>query len=153
VKLYLYFFCLLVSRPLFAAEFQIVTIAAEKHPHEFVIEIALTPKQHERGLMFRKYLPYKHGMLFLYKRPQLARFWMKNTFIPLDLIFIDSQDKIIQIHEHAQPLSQDLICSKKPIKAILELFAGSVARYNIKINQSIKMSSIRKRNDRVTSPN
>ncbi|AIL12420.1 hypothetical protein IM40_01020 [Candidatus Paracaedimonas acanthamoebae] len=111
-----------------------VTIITATQQIKFIAETASTAIQKKHGLMFRKYLQHNHGMLFLYDQPQIARFWMKNTYISFDLIFIDSQDKIIQIYENAKPLSQKLICSQKPIKAVLELFAGSVAKYNIKVN-------------------
>ena len=151
MKLYFCLFYLFISGSLCAEEGQIVTITTARQQHDFVVEIASTPKQQERGLMLRKYLRHNHGMLFLYAQPQIARFWMKNTYIPLDLIFIDAQDKIIQIYENAQPLSQKLICSQKPIKAVLELFSGSVARYNIKINQAIKISSNKDKHERATN--
>lgn len=116
-----------------------VTIQTSTKPRTFTVEVATTPSQKERGLMLRKYLRHNHGMLFLYDPPQVAGFWMKDTYLPLDLIFIDAQDKIVQIHEKAQPLSQKIIYSQKPIKAVLELFAGSVTRYNIKVNQNIQI--------------
>lgn len=141
----LYFF---IYRPLFAEESRIVTIATVPKQIEFIVETSSTSKQKERGLMFRKYLQHNHGMLFLYDPPQRARFWMKNTYLPLDLIFIDADNKIIQIYENAKPLSQTLICSQKPIKAVLELFAGSVTRYNIKVNQVIKISSYKDKYER-----
>jgi len=123
---------------------QTVTITTETQSVEFKVEIALTPEQQARGLMFRKYLHPKQGMLFLYKRPQMAKFWMKNTFIPLDLIFIDAKNKVSQIHENAEPRSKKFIYSQRPIKAVLELFAGTVAHYQIKIDQVVTITKDRR---------
>lgn len=138
MKLYFYLLNLFLFSPLFAGNSGIVSLTTTDQAIEFMVEISSTEKEKARDLMFRKYLHPNHGMLFLYDPPSFARFWMKNTYIPLDLVFIDAQDKIVQIYEKAKPLSQKLICSQQPIKAILELSAGSIARYNIKINQIIK---------------
>lgn len=140
MRIFFFLCCLSIYGPLWATDTSIVTIQTSAKPCTFAVEIASNALQKERGLMLRKYLRHNHGMLFLYDPPQIARFWMKDTSLPLDLIFIDVQDKIVQIYEKAQPLSQKIIYSQKPIKAVLELFAGSVARYNIKVNQVIQIS-------------
>ncbi len=144
MKKWCYLLCFISYDHLLANEHQTITIITETQPIEFKVETALTSEQHARGLMFRKYLRPKQGMLFLYKRPQIARFWMKNTFIPLDLIFIDVKNKIIKIHENAEPHSKKFIYSQRPIKAVLELFAGTVAHYHIKIDQVVKITKDRK---------
>jgi len=138
VKLYFCLLNFLICSPLFAENSGIVSLITTTQEIEFMVEISSTEKEKAHGLMFRKYLHPNHGMLFLYDPPRFARFWMKNTYIPLDLIFIDSQDKIVQIYEKAKPLSQKIIRSQQPVKAVLELSAGSVAKYNIKLNQIIK---------------
>ncbi len=144
MKKWCYLLCFITYNPLIGNTHQTVTITTETQHIEFDVETALTPEQQARGLMFRKYLRPKQGMLFLYQRPQMAKFWMKNTFIPLDLIFIDANSKVSQIHENAEPRSKKFIYSQRPIKAVLELFAGTVAHYQIKIDQVVTITENRR---------
>ena len=94
--------------------------------HKISVEVATTPAQQSRGLMFRTRLPAKHGMLFLHDPPQKVVMWMKNTYLPLDMIFLDREGKVVQIVERTTPLSLARIRSSQPIAAVLELAAGSV---------------------------
>lgn len=95
----------------------------QKYP--FGIEIADTLEKWERGLMFRKELSPMHGMLFIFPKDNIAQFWMKNTLIPLDMLFIDSQWKIIKIEKNATPKSLAVISSGLPVKAVLEIPGGT----------------------------
>ncbi|WP_348770620.1 DUF192 domain-containing protein [Azospirillum sp. TSO35-2] len=97
----------------------------------FDVELALTPAQQAQGLMFRQSMAADAGMLFIYDRVQPASFWMKNTLIPLDMIFIAADGRIVNIHERAVPESLDGVNSDGPVKAILELNGGMTARLGI----------------------
>src|SRR3989338_6592114 len=99
----------------------------------FDIEFAQTPFQLEQGLMFRKSMPAKSGMLFIFPDEQVRYFWMKNTEIPLDMIFLDSSQKIIGIVYNAKPKTLDLQSVYKPSKYVLEINAGQAKKTNLKI--------------------
>ncbi len=108
----------------------IVHIAAEK-PVIFQVEIASKPADLERGLMFRKTLPDRHGMLFIFPQESVVRFWMKNTYVPLDMIFIDAKGTVVKIAADAVPLSTADISSDVPALTVLEVPAGSAKKYGI----------------------
>ena len=94
-----------------AAELQTLTIASRTGVHDFTVELAVTPQDTARGLMFRRELPEGQGMLFDFQREQETAFWMKNTFISLDMIFIRGDGRILRIAENTQPLSERLVPS------------------------------------------
>ncbi|AWK87031.1 DUF192 domain-containing protein [Azospirillum thermophilum] len=100
--------------------------------YRFDVELALTPAQQAQGLMFRQSMAADAGMLFLYDRPQPASFWMKNTLIPLDMLFIGADGRIVNIHDRATPQSLDAVNSAGPVKGILEINGGMAARLGIK---------------------
>ena len=114
-----------------------LTVATRNARHAFAVEIARTPAEMERGLMFRDRLPPDRGMLFLYEEERPVSFWMKNTLIPLDLIFADSSGRILQIAERAVPLSTALISSEKPVRAVLEVNGGTAARLGIAVGDRL----------------
>ena len=109
-----------------------LTIVSASGPHKFTIELATTPGQMEQGLMFRKSLPADAGMLFDYRSPSMAAMWMKNTLIPLDMLFVDQQGRIINIHERAVPGSLDPIAAAAPARAVIELNGGTASHLGIK---------------------
>ena len=111
------------------AELTIVTAAG---PRKFTIELATTPAQMEQGLMFRQSLAPESGMLFDFKTPSMASMWMKNTFIPLDMLFIDAQGRIVNIAERTVPGSLDPVGAAAPARAVLELNGGTAARLGIR---------------------
>ncbi|GAB6283666.1 MAG: hypothetical protein STSR0008_24550 [Ignavibacterium sp.] len=96
------------------------------------IEIADTEYDRELGLMFRKEMSDEQGMLFIFPVEDNLSFWMRNTYIPLDMIFIDSQKRIITIHKNTIPLSEDSYRSSAPAKYVLEVNGGFTDRFNIK---------------------
>lgn len=105
--------------------------------YRFDVELAETPMQQMQGLMFREKLAPDAGMLFLYDRPQPASFWMKNTLIPLDMIFIGADGKVVNIHQNAVPHSLDGVNSAGPVKGILEINGGMSARLGIRAGDRV----------------
>ncbi|HEX4113459.1 MAG TPA: DUF192 domain-containing protein [Stellaceae bacterium] len=106
-------------------------------PHRFDVELALTPAQQEQGLMFRAKLASDAGMLFDFGDTAPRGFWMKNTLIPLDMLFIGADGRIVDIHERAVPLSEAVILSAVSARAVLELNGGTVARLGIKVGDLV----------------
>ena len=106
--------------------------------HVFRVEIADDPDERAQGLMFRKSLPADAGMLFLSGRNEVQSFWMKNTEIPLDMLFIARDGRIVDMHERAVPFSLETISSKVPVWAVLELPGGSAARLGIKLGDRVE---------------
>lgn len=109
---------------------------------EFQVELAQTPEQRERGLMFRTTLPNDRGMLFV-QPPGPTAFWMKNTLIPLDLLYFDAEGRLAQIVEEAPPCkvaSCPIYPSKAPaVRYILEINAGEAARRGIRIGDRLEL--------------
>ena len=97
----------------------------------FSVELADTPKEHARGLMNRPSLPSGSGMLFLYDRPQRVVFWMENTLIPLDMIFMSADGIVRRIHENAIPLDRTHIPGGDDIQAVLEINGGLASKLGI----------------------
>jgi hypothetical protein len=108
-----------------------VTIISATGPHRFKMELAKTPAQMTQGLMFLTSLAPDAGMLFEYQQPTAATMWMRNTLIPLDMLFVDARGRIVNIHERAVPQSLDLIAAAEPVRAVIELNGGTAARLGI----------------------
>jgi uncharacterized protein len=125
------FALLLVAGPARTADQRTLEIASKTGVHSFAVEIADTEPQREKGLMFRKNLPDGQGMLFDFKREQDVSFWMQNTYIPLDMIFIRGDGSILRIVENAEPLSTRLIPSGGPVLAVLEVIGGTARKLGI----------------------
>jgi uncharacterized membrane protein (UPF0127 family) len=99
---------------------------------EFQVELATTPDQRAYGLMFRESLADDHGMLFDFGHPQPVAMWMRNTYIPLDMLFIRADGRIVRIVQRARPLSDTVLASGEPVRAVLELRGGITAELGIK---------------------
>ena len=97
----------------------------------FTVEIADDPAERARGLMHRKALPRMSGMLFVYESPRPVAFWMKNTLIPLDMIFADEAGRVVRVHEMARPLDETPIPGGDSIRFVLELNGGMAAALGI----------------------
>ena len=108
-----------------------VTITAKDRAHRFNVEVARTDAEQDKGLMFRTSLPRDGGMLFPFKKPRFGSFWMKNTLIPLDMIFIRADGSIDRIAENTIPESLEPVVSGGEVSAVLELAGGTAARLNI----------------------
>src|SRR5699024_2380820 len=102
------------------------------------IELAITPYEQQTGLMYRKSMEENQGMLFIYEdeRPR-PYFYMKNTYIGLDLIYIYSDQKIVDINKNAKPLDETTITSEAPAKYVLEINAGMADKWNLKIGDEL----------------
>src|ERR1700761_3186323 len=114
-----------------AATFQTLEIATKSGVHVFSVEIATTEEEKTTGLMYRKELPDGKGMLFDFSPEQQVSMWMKNTFIPLDMIFIRSDGRILRIAENTEPQSTRIIPSGGLAKGVLEVIAGTAKKYGI----------------------
>jgi uncharacterized protein len=108
-----------------------LTIETAKGSYKFAIEIAGTEQQRERGLMFRKELPEGTGMLFNFHAERPVTFWMKNTYVPLDMIFIHADGTVASVGKGV-PLSEELIPSNEPVLAVLEVIAGTAQKIGLK---------------------
>jgi uncharacterized membrane protein (UPF0127 family) len=125
-----------------AAETSPLTIDTSKGPQYFTVELATTPAQMELGLMYRESLPADAGMLFVYPDDEIVAFWMKNTLIPLDMLFIGADGHIRRIAERTVPLSTTPISSVDPIRAVLEINGGTSARLGIKPGDVVHSTSL-----------
>ena len=100
-----------------------LTIESHGKKHAFTVEVAATPAAQEQGLMYRQFLAPDAGMIFP-TEPKVATFWMKNTYIPLDLIFIRQNGTIARIAANAVPMTLDVVSSNEPVTAVLEIAGG-----------------------------
>jgi uncharacterized membrane protein (UPF0127 family) len=114
-----------------SAEQQTLEIATKTGVHVFSVELAVTDAERERGLMFRRSVPEFYGMLFDFKRDQEVSMWMKNTYVSLDMIFIQSDGRIRRIAENTQVESLKIIPSGGPVRAVLEVAAGTARKLGI----------------------
>ena len=114
-----------------------VSIVTAGGTYNVSVEMATTPEQRSLGLMGRKDMPLAAGMLFDFERTEPITMWMKNTFIPLDMIFIDRSGRIVLIVENTTPFSTDVIASPGPVLAVLELNGGTAARLAIKTGDRV----------------
>ena len=96
------------------------------------VEMAVSDEAEERGLMYRTSMPENSGMLFMFEREDIRAFWMKNTLIPLDMVFIRKDGKIVNIHENAVPKDLTPIYSTGPSNAVLEINGGRAAKLGLK---------------------
>jgi uncharacterized membrane protein (UPF0127 family) len=106
-------------------------IVSKTGVHAFTVELATDDAERSRGLMFRKELPEGRGMLFDFERDQPVAFWMHNTYISLDMIFIRGDGSILRIAENTEPLSDRLVPSGGPVRAVLEVIAGTARKLGI----------------------
>jgi hypothetical protein len=131
------FALMLAAGPGRTADQRTLEIASKTGVHSFAVEIADTEPQREKGLMFRKNLPDGQGMLFDFKREQDVSFWMQNTYIPLDMIFIRGDGSILRIVENAEPLSTRTIPSGGPVLAVLEVIGGTARKLGIALGDRV----------------
>jgi len=139
IKIYLLLLFLFFSSSFFAKESKFVVLSLP-NDKQIIAELALTPEQWERGLMYRKEIPENYGMLFVFKEEINHFFWMKNTYISLDILWLDHNKEVIHIVENCEPCFKK-ICptygGKVKAKYVLELKAGAITENNIEVGDEI----------------
>ena len=121
-----------LSAPVPAAEIQTLEIVTGNGVHSFAIEFVANDTDRAKGLMFRRELPEGRGMLFDFERDQDVAMWMKNTYISLDMIFINADGRIRRIAENTEPQSETIIPSGGPVRGVLEVIGGTARKFGIK---------------------
>ena len=122
---------LAIAAPVWTAGQQTLEIASKTGVHTFAVEVADNDTERAKGLMYRRELPEGQGMLFDFHREQEVSFWMQNTYIPLDMVFIRADGRILRIAENTEPLSTKLIPSGGPVRAVLEVIGGTTRKLGI----------------------
>ena len=117
-----------------------LTLTASGHVHKYVVEVARTTTEQARGLMLRKTMPRRHGMIFPMDPPREAAFWMEGTVLPLDLIFIAPDHRVRRIAANAVPFDKTQIPSGGVVAAVLELNAGEAARIGLQPGDKVDYS-------------
>lgn len=115
-----------------AAERSALTVVTAKGEHVFQVEVADTNETRAKGLMFRTEMAADAGMLFDFKTEQPVYFWMKNTYLPLDMIFIRANGTVARIEANTVPLSERSVPSGSPVRYVLEINAGRAAQIGLK---------------------
>lgn len=130
-KIPAYLLLLLLPSLAFAFAEGTLDIKTANSTYHFTVEIAKTAEERAQGLMFRSMLPENAGMLFLYPAEESVAFWMRNTPIPLDMLFLGKDGTILQIARNATPLSERPIPSLGPVRAVLEINGGLSDKWQI----------------------
>ena len=125
------------AAPALAGPLEPLKIVTATGPHVFQVEIAADDQAREIGLMNRRYMPADHGMLFEFDAETPQTFWMKNTYIPLDMIFLSRAGIVTHIVARAEPLSERILPSGGPALAVLELNGGVAASIGLKVGDRI----------------
>jgi uncharacterized membrane protein (UPF0127 family) len=113
----------------------------------FLVEIAKTPERRQKGLMGRNSLKPQSGMLFLYERPRHVSFWMKNTLISLDVIFLSANGKILKIYHNAKPESLEIMSAGENVSAVLEINGNLAKTIKLEIGDCVKHEYFENNND------
>ncbi len=117
-------------------------LVTQKGAFPIELELALEPRQWAHGLMFREELPEDYGMLFDFGAPRAIAMWMKNTYVPLDMVFFDRELRVVWIYRNAQPLDTTTIRPPMPVRYVLELPAGAVARYGLEPGDRLRLAPL-----------
>jgi uncharacterized protein len=135
---FLVFLATFAGAPAEGGELDSLEIATSTGRHAFQVEIANNDATREHGLMDRRFMAADHGMLFEFDREAPVSFWMKNTYIPLDMIFIAPSGVVTHIATNAEPLSERVIPSGGPCIAVLELNGGTAASIGLKVGDKVR---------------
>jgi uncharacterized protein len=122
---------LMAPLPAGSAEQQTLEIVSKSGVHLFTVELAVSDEERQKGLMFRRSLPESQGMLFDFKTDQDVSMWMRNTYVSLDMIFIRDDGRIQRIVKNTQTESDRIISSGGPVRAVLEVVAGTAKKFGI----------------------
>ena len=131
--------------PSWAAGEQTLEIASKTGVHIFLVEIVDNDADRAKGLMYRRELPEGRGMLFDFHRDQEVSFWMQNTYISLDMIFIRGDGQILRIEENTVPLSTRMIPSRGAVRAVLEVIGGTSRKLGIAPGDRVASPTFRAR--------
>jgi uncharacterized protein len=115
----------------------VLSINTASGAHKFTVDVMRSDADLEKGLMFRKSIPADYGMLFDFQHEQNVMMWMKNTFIPLDMIFMDKTGKVVGIIANAEPMSEKVLAVGKPTDAVLEVRGGTAAKIGLKVGDRV----------------
>ena len=129
-----------VAQPELAKE-KLTIVTRDGARHDFMVETALTPAQQTVGLMFRSSVPDDGGMLFDWGSAKESTMWMRNTIAPLDMVFINQDGTVRRVAERTVPQSLAIIPSQGPVRATLELAAGTAKRLDIRPGDRVEMAS------------
>jgi uncharacterized membrane protein (UPF0127 family) len=143
-------FCFLACAPAMPAEFRSEPLEIRKQDGtvlHFTVELATTESERQLGLMNRDQMADDHGMLFDFGESRPVYMWMKNTYLPLDMLFMSAKGRIEHIHPDALPLSEDIIDSHGKVRFVLELNGGLTTRLGIKPGDMISSGQIDKAGD------
>ena len=131
-----------VAQEVFGEE-PLTMVTADGKRQGFTVELALTPGQRAQGLMNRRTMAPDRGMLFSFGQTRQVLMWMKNTYLPLDMLFVDRSGTIRSIRENAEPLSEAIIDSQVPVAFVVELNSGTVRTRGISIGDTVESETIR----------
>ena len=120
-----------------------LTITSGGREHRFTVEIAKTPEEQAMGLMYRNALAPDRGMIFPFDPPRPASFWMRNTLIPLDMIFVRADGSIANIAANTVPMSEEPVTSDGPVAAVFEIAGGRATELGIKPGDKVNWRSPR----------
>ncbi len=121
-----------------------LVIETKNGPVAFTVELALTGDDRASGLMNRQSMPADHGMLFRFDQTRPVLMWMKNTPLPLDMVFIDEDGVVARIAEETTPFSEAIIASPGPVRYVLELNGGTAAKEGISVGNTVRHRVISK---------
>jgi len=121
----------------------LATVHTKSGPVSVALEVAATDPTRTRGLMWRDHLDDGHGMLFVFDEESDHSFWMKNTVIPLDMVFIGADQVVVGVHANATPLSLEPISVGRPSKWVLEVAGGYAGRAGIATGDRVDLASVR----------
>ncbi|MBM3628372.1 MAG: DUF192 domain-containing protein [Alphaproteobacteria bacterium] len=120
-----------------------LVIESSGRTHRFTVEVADNDQRRALGLMHRDSMPADHGMVFDFKQDQPVAMWMRNTRIPLDMLFIDRDGRVVNIHARAVPFDETSIHSDGPVRGVLELNGGTASRLGLKAGDTVRHAIFR----------
>lgn len=121
---------------------QVELVAGSGQVVPVAVELATTPEARQLGLMYREHLAAGSGMLFVFPRSAPQSFWMRNTKIPLDILFIDDAGKIVRLHARTTPYSEDSLPSDAPVRFVLEVPGGFCADHGIREGDTVRLGAL-----------
>lgn len=117
--------------------FEALTVSTSAGPVRFQVEVMSNDADRANGMMFRRELPEGKGMLFDFGSDRVAGFWMRNTYVPLDMVFVRRDGAVVKIHRDAKPLDETVVSSDVPVRGVLEIPAGASARLGIGVGDKV----------------